>query len=83
MLGDKQKTAALILSKMDGEGGGPPVADEVEPTGDEGLNAAASDILSAVESKDPAALTSALRAAFDLMGSAPEQADPGLFAGEE
>jgi hypothetical protein len=59
MIGDKKKMAAAIVAKMH-------PAPEKEPEGDEmeegeGLAASSADILSALESKDAAGLSAALK----------------------
>jgi hypothetical protein len=53
--------AALLVSKMGPRG----PEGEAESNGDEGLDAAAEDILAAVESKDASALKSALKAFYE------------------
>ena len=41
-----------------------------EPEGDEGMTAAAEEVMAAIKSGDARALAAALRSAFDIMGSA-------------
>jgi len=65
MDGEKKKPglAALLMSRGDSP------MDE-EPEGDEGMTAAAEEVMAAIKSGDARALAAALRSAFDIMGSA-------------
>lgn len=73
MFGDPKKMAALIVGGPKGE-----AAPDVEPDGDEtggddGLQMAAQDLMSAIDAKDPAAVAEALRAAFALVDAEPHE----------
>lgn len=63
--------AGLIIEKRKGDGGQPEM--ENEGQGDPGLSACASDLISAIHAKDEAGVASALKAAFELLESQPQE----------
>jgi hypothetical protein len=65
MFGDPKAMAKDILGGSDDK--------PEEAAGDEGLDAAAEDLISAVKAGDAAGVKSALRAAFDLLESEPHE----------
>ena len=75
----KQSVAGLIIKRREPDES----ADKKEPEGDEVLEAAASDILNAIESKDHRHLALALRAAFDILESEPHKEGPHTDEEEE
>lgn len=67
MIRDPKKAALEIVTRL-GPSKKPDVSDESEG-GDEGLLAAAEELIAAVHAKDAARTVEALRAAFELCGA--------------
>lgn len=53
-----------------------PDSPQEDSAGDEGLQACAQDLMSAIESKNAKGIASALRAAFDILDSMPHEEGP-------
>lgn len=82
MVGDKTKTASLILSKLDGKGEESEVPSEESDAGEDGLDVAASDLIAAVAAKDTAGVKAALKAAYEMCRSEPDDEEgPATSAG--
>ena len=74
-----KKSGAVIMAKMKPEGSVESMQEEGEE--DPSLMVAAEDIMSAIAMKDSKALASALKAAFEILDSAPHEEGPHI--GEE
>lgn len=66
----------------DDSGGPAESGSSADGGGDEGLHAAAEELISAVHSKDAGAVVSALKAAFEMLDSGPEEAAEAEETGE-
>lgn len=69
---DKRRTAAVIVAKLIGK---PEGGSEEKPGPDEGLMAAAEDLLAAVKAGDPEGVALALRDAIEMCGPGREDAE--------
>lgn len=77
----KQQVAGLIISKHRQPSGS---IEESSPKGhDEGLEACARDMITALDSKDSRQLAQALRNAFEIMESEPHEEGPHTNDNEE
>lgn len=66
MSDDKKKQATLIVSKLSGNVEPKPMVDGAEQDASMGLDAAAEEILQAIESRDKSALKSALKSFMEM-----------------
>lgn len=77
MIGDRQKTAELILEKSLPKDGKDSAASRMFPgDGDQGLEVAAEDIITAVHARDAGALALALKSAFEMLDGSNSEAGP-------
>lgn len=74
---DHKKTVSLIMQKRKGETGFTSEPNEIQaPNSHEGLEAAAEDLIAAVESKDKRAVAAALKSAFEICDASPHDEGP-------
>lgn len=77
-LKNKQQSVAGLIMKHRAPDG---IKDDMpeEPSDNQGLHSAASDLMNAVHAKDIPAIAAAMKAAFEIMQSEPSQEDDNSF----
>lgn len=75
----QRRDAGVIMTVRQPDGSKP----QVEDSEDQGLTACSDDLIRAIHAKDAAGVTSALKSAFEILDSEPQDQDAGDDVTEE